>query len=176
MGQEFVIKSTTLEDKINQLLPSQGGAQAGVDLSASTTIVPIIDLTESAEGSNLRADLQSAISFATATEFDVSNASTTVITTTGYWRIFGGAAFDAGSNAGVALTANFVINDGTTDKLVNSMSLVGKADGSIFGSFFDFVIKLEAGHSFRISSSNTDCKLRGSVRQLADLSGNLINP
>lgn len=176
MGQEFVIKSTTLEDKINQLLPSQGGAQAGVDLSASTTIVPIIDLTESAEGSNLRVDLQSAISFTTATSFDVSNTSTTVINTTGYWRIFGGAAFDAGSNAGVALTGNFVINDGTTDKLINSISLVGKADGSIFGSFFDFVIKLEAGHSFRISSSDPDVKLRGSVRQLADLSGNLINP
>ena len=62
MGQEFVIKSTQLEDKINQLLPSQGGAQAGVDLSASTTIIPIVDLTESAEGSGLRVDLQSAIS------------------------------------------------------------------------------------------------------------------
>jgi hypothetical protein len=176
MAQEFFIKSTDLEDKIRQLLPSQGGLGAGFDLSASTQIVPIVDLTESAEGSNLREDLQSAISFNSATEFDVSNASTTVISTTGYWRIFGGAAFDAGSNAGVALTANFVINDGASDKLINSMSLVGKADGSIFGSFFDFIIKLEAGHTFRISSANADCKIRGSVRQLAALDGTLINP
>ena len=60
MAQEFVIKSKILEDKINQLLPSQGGAQAGIDLSATTQIVPIIDLTESAEGSTLRQDLQTA--------------------------------------------------------------------------------------------------------------------
>ena len=48
MGQEFIIKSQSLEDKVNQLLPSQGGFQAGVDLSASTTIIPIVDLTETA--------------------------------------------------------------------------------------------------------------------------------
>ena len=46
MAQEFVIKSPEIEDKINQLLPSQGGFQAGVDFSASTMVVPIIDLTE----------------------------------------------------------------------------------------------------------------------------------
>ena len=48
MGQEFVIKSQQIEDKINQLLPSQGGFQAGVDFSASTTVIPIVDLTETA--------------------------------------------------------------------------------------------------------------------------------
>ena len=53
MGQEFIIKSPNLEDKINQLLPSQGGFQAGVDLSATTQIVPIVDLTETAEGLSL---------------------------------------------------------------------------------------------------------------------------
>ena len=58
MGQEFVIKNTILEDKVNQLLPSQGGAQAGVDLSASTMIVPVVNLTEAAEGSVLRQDFK----------------------------------------------------------------------------------------------------------------------
>ena len=62
MGQEFFIKSDTLESKVRQLLPSQGGLGAGFDLSASSQIIPIVDLTESAEGSNLRIDLQSAIS------------------------------------------------------------------------------------------------------------------
>ena len=52
MGQEFFINSQELETKVRQLLPSQGGAGQGFDLSASTQIVPIIDLTESAEGSN----------------------------------------------------------------------------------------------------------------------------
>ena len=71
MGQEFIIKSQDLEDKINQLLPSQGGFQAGVDLSASTTVIPIVDLTETAEGSLLRADLQNALSHNNITAFAV---------------------------------------------------------------------------------------------------------
>ena len=62
MGQEFVIKSTNLEDKINELLPAQGGYEPGVDLSASTQIIPIVDLTEAASGSILRQDLQVSLS------------------------------------------------------------------------------------------------------------------
>ena len=50
MAEEFIIKSEAIEDKINQLLPSQGGFQAGVDFSASTMVIPIVDLTETAEG------------------------------------------------------------------------------------------------------------------------------
>ena len=79
MGQEFIIKSPDLEDKINQLLPSQGGFAAGVDLSASTTIIPIVDLTESAEGSGLRQDLQQALSLTSVTSFAVNNTTTTII-------------------------------------------------------------------------------------------------
>ena len=89
MGQEFVIKSQTLEDKVNQLLPSQGGSAAGVDLSASTTIIPIVDLTESAEGSNLRQDLQTSFSFNSANTFDVNNTTTTLVNTTGFYRVQG---------------------------------------------------------------------------------------
>ena len=46
MAQEFTIKSQQIEDKINQLLPSQGGFAAGVDFSASSMVIPIVDLTE----------------------------------------------------------------------------------------------------------------------------------
>ena len=67
MAEEFIIKSQDIEDKINQLLPSQGGFQAGVDFSASTMVIPIVDLTETAEGSSLRQDLQSSISHNQAT-------------------------------------------------------------------------------------------------------------
>ena len=75
MAQEFTIKSQDIEDKINQLLPSQGGAGAGVDFSASTMVIPIVDLTETAEGSSLRQDLQSSLSHKSITTFDVSNLS-----------------------------------------------------------------------------------------------------
>ena len=95
MGQEFIIKSTALEDKINQLLPSHGGTGAGVDLSASTTIIPIVDLTECAEGSDVRIDLQTALSHDSITSFNISNATTTIVNTTGY---FNGAWFFEGTN------------------------------------------------------------------------------
>ena len=67
MGQEFTINSQAIENKINSLLPSQAGFGAGIDFSASTTIIPIIDLTETAEGSQVRPDLQTAISHGSAT-------------------------------------------------------------------------------------------------------------
>lgn len=167
MGQEFVIKSTTLEDKVNQLLPSQGGAQAGVDLSASTTIVPIIDLTESAEGSTLRQDLQSALSFDSVTAFNVSNSNTTIINTTGTFRIFGsGNIFGAGF-------IQFNVNDGATTKMLNQF--VGIA-GQTSVISFDFLLLLKAGESLEINSTTSNNRCNGVTRQIADLSGNLINP
>ena len=85
MAQEFTIKSEQIESKINQLLPSQGGFGAGVDFSASTMVIPIVDLTETAEGSSLRQDLQSAFSHNTGTVFNITNTPTTILNTTGYF-------------------------------------------------------------------------------------------
>ena len=75
MAQEFTIKSSEIEDKINQLLPSQGGFQPGVDFSASTMVVPIIDLTEAAEGSALRADIQRSLSLTSVRSTVCSSSS-----------------------------------------------------------------------------------------------------
>ena len=89
MGQEFFIKSDNLESKVRQLLPSQGGLGAGFDLSASTQIIPIVDLTESAEGSNVRQDLQTALSFDNITAHQVTGTTTTIINNTGYYTVTG---------------------------------------------------------------------------------------
>lgn len=173
MAQEFVIKSQDIEDKINQLLPSQGGFQAGVDFSASTMVVPIVDLTETAEGSSLRADLQTSLSFTQQTAFSVNNTTSTIINTTGYYRIFGSNGFKTATATSQAV--DFIINDGTTDKTISSMFLPSGQDNNFVLSNFDFIIKLEAGHSFKITASFNGVS-QGSTRQIADLSGNLINP
>ena len=112
MGQEYFIKSSDLESKVRELLPSQGGLGAGFDLSASTQIVPIVDLTESAEGSNVRADLQTALSFKTATAFAVQNANTTLISNTGYYRVFGAVSSFTSNPLGAA---QFILTDGARD-------------------------------------------------------------
>ena len=173
MGQEFVIKSTTLEDKINQLLPSQGGAQAGVDLSASTTIIPIVDLTESAEGSNLRQDLQTALSFNNATTFSVRNTSTDVVNTTGYWRLVGGFTVDAAASTE---ESSIRIEDtaGSSKKIWGSRVDSG-ASPKIQAYIVDLVFFLKAGDILQVVMGD-DSAMMGSVRQLADINGNLVNP
>ena len=172
MAQEFTIKSQDIEDKINQLLPSQGGFGAGVDFSASTMVIPIVDLTETAEGSALRQDLQSAISFDQATTFNVSNTTTTVLNTTGYYRIFGNSSLTV---TATAEKAEFILNDGTTDKTIYAVDVDNLTVETPVTVNFDFIIKLAAGDSFKISAG-LRTNVVGSLRQIADLSGNLINP
>lgn len=175
MGQEFFINSQELENKIRTLLPSQGGAGAGFDLSASTQIIPIIDLTESAEGSNVRQDLQSSFSFNTISSFAVLNTTTDIIINTGYYRVFGALSANPANNS---LGCQLQLTDGVTTKIILdsrvSLTFSAVAQGPIFP--FDFVIKLEAGEKLQAKSDATTLSLRGSTRQIADIDGNLTNP
>jgi hypothetical protein len=173
LAQEFTINSSQIETKINQLLPSQGGFGAGVDFSASTMVIPIVDLTETAEGSGLRQDLQSSLSFSSQTAFNVNNATSTIINTTGYFRIFGTANFKSRSASSDSI--DFIINDGTTDKSINNMFIASGQDNNYLLNNFDFIILLQAGHSFKITASFNG-SVFGSTRQLADLQGNLTAP
>ena len=175
MAQEFFIKSTNLEDKIRQILPSQGGLGAGFDLSASTQIIPIVDLTESAEGSILREDLQRSISFSTMTTFNVADTSTVIINTTGFFRIFGFCNFSADS--GGARAGSMTVTDGTTTKTIFRIDNNTAAGASGFQAIpIDYVIKLEAGESVTINSFTASVEFSGSTRQIADVNGELTNP
>ena len=167
MGQEFFIKSSTLEDKVRQILPSQGGLGQGFDLSASTQIVPIVDLTESAEGSVLREDLQRAFSHTSTTRFNVTNSTSTVTSTTGYFRVFGNAHI---TGSGFSYMS---INDGLSDKIILSINGDPVTTGN---DYYDFVIFLSAGDSFKVSSSSTTVTNVGIIRQIADINGELVNP
>ena len=170
MAEEFVINSSAIETKINQLLPSQGGFQPGQDFSASTMVIPIVDLTETAEGSSLRQDLQISISFSTATAFSVNNGTTTIINTTGFWRLIGtmGTRTDSSTQKG-----SIVLNDGTTDKIIFALRVSSNAVGRSIP--FDLLIKLPAGHSCKMVATN-GCVIDGSSRQIADIAENLVNP
>jgi len=173
MGQEFFINSQALEDKIRTSLPSQGGAGAGLDLSASTQIIPIIDLTETATGSVLRQDLQSSLSFNSATTFSVQATTVDQITNTGYWRVIGV------SNVITRAAGSFnqiFINDGASDKVILSHSLPATSTFALTSITFDFIVFLEAGHTLKIQSFTSDSTINGSTRQIAALDGTLTNP
>ena len=172
MAQEFTIKSADIEDKINQLLPSQGGFQPGVDFSASTMVVPIVDLTETAEGSGLRQDLQTASSFS-STNVEVIGTDSLIVNTTGYYQV----VFSYTINTGGA--NNFVriyIDDGTTEKQVfRSRSYTSGTAGSIANDG-KLIVFLSAGKELRAQSNNTSSSICVSTHQIADINGNLVNP
>lgn len=172
MAQEFFINSQELENKVRQLLPSQGGAGAGFDLSASTQIVPIIDLTEQAEGSNLRQDLQRAYGLG-ASNTSVVNATSTIIDSTGYW-LLNGVVTGRGDSSGV-ISANVTITDGTTSKLPFAVLFPTGAVESI-AIPFERVVKCRAGESITIATDSARLYLTIQFRQIADISGNLVDP
>jgi len=173
VGQEYFINSQQLEDKLRELLPSQGGAGAGFDLSASTQIIPVIDVTESAEGSNVRADLQTAFSLTNTTTFNVSNATSTIINTTGYFRIFGNVRQTAGTTT--LSSGNFSLTDGTTTKDVLRFA-TQSVNSVLYPPYntYDFVVFLDAGDSFQAFSSASGFTLYGSTRQIATIDGVLV--
>ena len=173
MASEYLINSQELEDKIRQLLPSQGGRGAGVDLSASTQIVPIIDLTESAEGSNLRQDLQRSFSHGNTTAFAVSDvATTTIINSTGYWNLQGNVIVNAISANPVV---QFLLSDGVSTKTLNQYFSNNLTAGTFQIVPFDYNIFLGAGDSFIISSTASG-RTVGSYRQIASVDGTLNDP
>jgi hypothetical protein len=167
MGQEFFINSEQLESKVRNLLPSQGGAGAGFDLSASTQIVPIIDLTESAEGSNFRQDLQTAFSHTTTTQTQIFNTTTTLVNTTGYFRVFGSYNTTGGGSGSINIT------DGATVKIIN---LVRQSSTTENINLFDFNVFLRAGDSLTAASSSNNVVIEVATRQIANIDGELTNP
>jgi hypothetical protein len=173
VGQEYFINSQQLQDKVADLLPSQGGAGSGFDLSASTQIVPVINLTESAEGSNLREDLQSSLSHNSVTPFSVTNTTTTIVNNTGYFRIFGNVSLTIG---GSVRSSSFILNDGSTDKTIWETSTVAiSSTNSLPNPNFDFIVFLGAGDSLKVTSTTLSIAT-GCSRQIADISGSLVNP
>jgi len=167
MAQEFTINSSTIESKINQLLPSQGGFEPGVDFSASTMVIPIVDLTETAEGSNLRQDLQTSLSASSVTSVFIQNTTTTIVNTTGYYRVFGTASHDGSGFIQLQLS------DGFTTKVI--LQYLGSTSLKT-NELFDFNVFLGAGDSLIGVTNNTNASLQVATRQIADLQGNLVNP
>ena len=167
MGQEFFVNSQELEQKVRNLLPSQGGLGAGQDLSASTQIVPIIDLTETAEGSNVRPDLQTAFSLKSITSIQVFNTTSTIINNTGYYRVYGNVTLDGAGDFRFSLT------DGVTTK--NITQVFGVAS-TIEIVKFDFIVFIAAGNSLTATSTSASTTFEGNTRQIADIDGNLVDP
>ena len=141
----------------------------GADLAAQNVIVPIIDLTASAEGSDVREDLQKALAFGSQTSHSVYDQTTTLINTTGFFRVFGNWGFDAGAGS---ISGDFRVTDGATTKTLWGLGQFTAGSGNVS---VDFVIFLDSGESLTCVAS-AGAQFIGSSRQIADITGTLVQP
>ncbi len=170
MAQLISITSEALQATIRRLLPSQQGF--GEDLQASNVITPIIDLTPSAEGSEVRADLQTAMALDSITTIDVSGAGTnTIISTPGFFRMIG--VFTHNADSTTPQQTVFELTDGSTAKKLWGFQTISPS--SVVSESFDITVFLRTGDSVRTSTTGTSY-IRGSFRQIADVNGDLVNP
>ena len=172
MAQIIDITSEALQATIRRLLPSQRGF--GEDLQAQNVIVPVIDLTPTAEGSSLPLELTNAAAFGSNTFVNVENNTVVGPNSAGFWRCIGTCtAFSA--TTGQA-TSEVKLNDGSTHKTLFSLSIQGSGTPAFVSEAFDLIVFLRSGDSVDITSSASRNVVRMSYRQIADVNGNLLNP
>lgn len=172
MAEITSVTSETLQAKIRTLLPSQQGF--GEDLQAQNVIVPIVDLTETAEGSSVRQDLQTALAFGSVTSHFVNNTTTAIVNTTGFYRIFG--ACTVGEASSSSRDGVIQLSDGITNKNIWGMRVTATSANVVTSLNYDFVAFVGVGESINIFSSAADIIFQGSTRQIADINGVLVNP
>tara|TARA_R110000824_G_scaffold164153_1_gene340244 strand:- start:1 stop:543 length:543 start_codon:yes stop_codon:yes gene_type:complete len=168
----ITVNSEALEAQVRDLLPSQNGF--GSELQASNVIMPVIDLTATAEGSGLDVSLQQSFAHGSITSFDVNNTTSTLVTNTGFFRVFG--AVGLLSNSGSAREGDFSITDGSTSKKIIEFGGNILTSGIGLNYEYDFIVFLRAGDSLTCSSNATTIELKGCTRQIATVTGELVNP
>ena len=166
------VTSEALQLKLRQLLPSQQGF--GTDLSASDTIIPIIDLTASAEGSDVREDLQTAVAYGSQTHVTINNTTSTIISGTGFYKIIGVSSLRQQSSG--AINCTLAITDGVTPKNIYQYLSYGGSGASTQCNNFELLVFLVSGASVTGTTNSTEANLSVSVRQIADINGTLVQP
>lgn len=164
------ITSEALEAAYRSLTPSQSGFTQ--DLMASNTIIPVLDLTADAQGTSTPQNLQTAIAFGSQTAFEVANTTTVVANTPGFYRAIGViCATDNVSN----VASGFTMTDGVSVKQVYAHFGTGNVQDSVAVPF-DLVFFLATGISLTAFSEHGGDYVVGSIRQIADVNGTLVNP
>ena len=167
------VTSEALQAQIRNLLPSQEGF--GTDLMAQNVIVPVIDLTSAAEGSSVPQNLQTALAFGSQTAFSQVNGSSTIINTTGFYRIIGTADIISAAAASLPTVAHITATDGATTKTIWGMTRDVNGAFPMSNTAFDFLVFVNSGESIGVNAS-AKCTMVGSTRQIADINGVLVNP
>ena len=168
----ITVNSEDLQAQVRDLLPSQNGF--GSELQASNVITPIIDLTPTAEGSILRSDLQTALAFGSQTAFAANNATTSVASSPGFYRIWANITLEP-RGAG-SVTGLFSMTDGLSTKTIWASRIDSSTSTTPSVQNVDFIVFLAPGESISAQSTVVECWINGSVRQIASADGTLVSP
>lgn len=174
MPEITTITSESLQAEVRRLLPSQRGF--GGDLEAQNVIVPIIDLTPTAEGSALRDDLQTASSFVNVTAANSRNAgAVTLLSSPGFYKYKAALSILSAGSAD-SNVARIDIKDGLGAKLLhmlaNNSDTAPEEPNTIAVEGICF---LRTGDSLVIDTT-LDARITISAWPIADVNGNFINP
>lgn len=168
------LRSEALEATYSRLFPAQAGNEVTTDLLGSDTIVPIIDMTPSAEGTQLATPLQQALDFTSNSQI-FGNTTVTLQTNSGFYLVRVNCYIDPSI---ASVLGSIFIDDGTSQTAVYTPGTTPGTGASLteYINTPPFVVFLRPGDSLK--GSTTDASMVFSVvsRQIADLYGNLTNP
>jgi len=170
------VTDEALEKKFRDTFKSQGGAELVDDLYASGVIVPVVDFTAAAQGSELRQDLQKSYDFATG-QGSVTNTTSTIINTAGFWLVKAVITIVLPSGSSAATRAAIEIDDGSTQKpIFNITQPANSVSTDIMSTNTqEMTVFVRSGDSVKVEASS-NVYIRAYYRQIADVSGNLVNP
>ena len=173
MAQIIRITSEALQATIRRLLPSQQGF--GEDLQASNIIQPIIDLTPTAEGSQLPFDLARSASFGAISAYETTNGTSTLASTPGFYRIQGVSTIETDTAQAGVNKFNLVSN--LTTRSVWQHGVLGAAASEITQVCvdFDFIVFLDTGVTFQAVAPGVG-RMFTTIWNVADRYGNTTNP
>lgn len=170
--QNYEVVSPSLEAQVKSLLPSVAGY--GGLLRSTNTIIPVVDLSQAAEGSTLPESLQQALAFGSQTAFSVENTTSTLENAPGFYRVIG--SIGGSTSTGEGVIGSIILNDSASDKIVFGLNTV-HATTQNQNAFvpFDFIVFLDTAHSLK-ATANSRTSVIGSTRQIAQVNGTLVNP
>ena len=172
--QNYEIINAGLEAQVASLLPSVAGY--GGNLRATNTIIPIVDLTAAAEGSNVPESMQQALAFGSQTAFDINTASVALANSPGFWRVVGSATVNV-QTGGSDRRAGFTMTDGVSTKTVWQVHFKQGSAANGVAVPFDLIFYLDSGITLNGITTGDDVTLiSGSYRQIAANDGTLVTP
>lgn len=167
------VTTEALEKKFRDTFPSQAGAELVDDLYASGVIVPTVDFTAAAQGSELRADLQMAWDASTISE-KVANATKNIASTPGYYKVFATVAYTAGT---ASPSAKIYLNDGVSNINVWRFDAVNPGVGiDTTATSWEGIVWVNTGFELKANSNQANLVMTVHARQIVTSSGDLINP